>query len=141
MIVQKPIKKKKKTLTYYKKRAWVEFSKWVRLHEADSMGMVKCVTCPKVGHWKTMQAGHFIPGRHNSILFDERGVHSQCYACNCGWLKGNPRKYNAYMIQTYGQKVIDELEQLDSVNKQFKVYELEAIYEAYRDLNNQMEEL
>lgn len=131
-------KKKKITVSNMKKDAWEQFSRWVRLHESDENGMVKCVTCPKVAHWKTMQAGHFIPGRHNSILFDERGCHSQCYACNCGWLKGNPRKYNKYMLEVYGQDVIDELEALDTVNKQFKVYELEAIFEAYRDLNRQL---
>ena len=42
------------------------------------------------------------------------------------------------MLENYGQKVIDELEALDAVNKQFKVYELEAIFEAYRDLNRQL---
>jgi hypothetical protein len=42
------------------------------------------------------------------------------------------------MRKEYGVKVIKELEALDKVNKQFKVYELEAIYEAYRDLNRQL---
>jgi hypothetical protein len=36
------------------------------------------------------------------------------------------------MERTYGQKVMSELERLDKVNKQFKPYELEAIYDIYK---------
>ena len=82
-----------------------------------------------------MQAGHFIPGRHNSILFDQRGCHAQCYSCNCGWLKGNPRKYQAYMLKRYGQEVIDELDRLDAQQKSFTPAELEDLLTHYKQLN------
>lgn len=129
-------KKKKVTITQIKKKAWEQFSLYIR--RKDAIGdMVRCVTCGRVKHYKEMQAGHFVPGRHSSVLFDERNVHPQDYTCNV-LLGGNGPKYYKYMLSKYGQEVIDELEQLDSVNKQFKVYELEAIFEAYRDLNRQL---
>lgn len=79
-----------------------------------------------------MQAGHFIPGRKNAFLFDERGVHPQCYLCN-GPLKGNPRKYQAFMLQKYGQKVIDELDALSNTTKQFTYDELIDLKNLYED--------
>ena len=90
-----------------------------------------CVTCGTIKNWKELQAGHFIPGRHNSILFDERGCHPQCYHCNIG-LKGNPRAYDRYMKTIYGEVVIKELERLDQITKEFKPYELEAIIDIYQ---------
>lgn len=129
-------KKKKITVSKMKKKAWEQFSLYIR--SKDAIGdMVRCVTCGRIKPIKEMQAGHFIPGRHSSVLFDERNVHPQDYTCNV-LLGGNGPKYHRYMLATYGQNVIDELEALDAVNKQFKVYELEAIFEAYRDLNRQL---
>lgn len=55
-----------------------------------------------------MQAGHFVPGRGNGVLLDERGVHPQCYRCNC-ILHGNLIEYYPFMVRTYGQEVVDEL--------------------------------
>lgn len=79
-----------------------------------------------------MQAGHFIPGRHNSILFDERNVHAQCYGCNV-MKQGNSIKYFRFMQQQYGDAVIEELERLDRENKQFTIPELETLYEAIKE--------
>lgn len=121
-------KAKKLSVNKLKKDCWELFSKIVRLSEADEMGMAKCVTCPAVKHWKELQAGHFIPGRHNAILFERRGCHPQCYVCNIP-LKSNPRNYDAYMRVKYGAKVIKELEALDRTTKQFTVLELQAFKE------------
>lgn len=49
-----------------------------RLQYADKNGMVKCTTCDAVKHYKSMQAGHFLAGRGNSILFENNNVHPQC---------------------------------------------------------------
>ena len=98
-------KTKTKGIRYWKKKACVEFSKYIRLRDAlkttGTKDTVICYTCKKsypafgVG---CVQAGHFVPGRGNSILFDERGVHAQCYNCNVN-LKGNWPEYMRYMIE------------------------------------------
>ena len=139
IIQQKPVKKKTVTVSKIKRKAWEQFSIFIRTRGMVN-GFNQCVTCLVWHPYKKLQAGHWIPGRHNSVLFDERNCHPQCYHCNVG-LKGNPLSYYHYMEKNYTKKVRDELERLDKVNKQFKVYELEAIYEAYRDLNRQLEEL
>lgn len=78
-----------------------------------------------------MQAGHFIPGRHNSIVYDERNINGQCYRCNC-MLKGNMVKYYKFMLAKYGQDVIDELEELDKQNRQISIEEYEQLIILYK---------
>lgn len=73
-----------------------------------------------------MQAGHFIPGRHNAVLFDERNVHPQCVGCNV-FKHGNLIPYYRYMLFYYGQAVIDELEELDKSSQSFTIDELEQL--------------
>lgn len=125
--------KKKWSIAYLRNKVvWPIFSKFIRLKYADWRGYCTCVTCGKVQSWKEMQAGHFIPGRMNSILFEERGVHPQCYLCN-GPLKGNPRKYEAFMKEKYGQEVIDELDKLSNEMRQFKHEELVDMWNHYKD--------
>ena len=58
----------------------------------------------------TMHAGHFLPTRRLSILFDERNVHPQCSGCNKA--SGNPAAYFQFMLAEYGQEVIDDLHRL-----------------------------
>lgn len=115
--------KKKKTIpkSGAKKKAWDAFSKYIRARDK------KCVTCGAVTN---LQAGHFIGGRHNSVLFDERNCHAQCYGCNVG-KKGNMVQYYKFMFKRYGQNVIDELQELDTLIVQYKTtdyLELERFY-------------
>ena len=65
-----------------------------------------------------MDAGHFISrgsGGMSGVYFDERNIHTQCKPCN-GFHQGNAQKYGDYMLQKYGQEVIDILRTLDKVN-------------------------
>jgi hypothetical protein len=58
-----------------------------------------------------IQAGHFIGGRHNAVLFNEDLVHGQCYHCNIG-LKGNWVEYESAMISMYGRERVEEFKNL-----------------------------
>ena len=78
------------------------------MKDADKDGFLKCCTCPKFVHWKKLQGGHFVPGRGNAVLFDNRGVHAQCYQCNVE-KKGQWVEYEKFMIERYGQEVVNEL--------------------------------
>ena len=105
-------KKKLKSITKVKKDVWDLFSKYIRLKYSDWRGNVSCITCNKIFHWKNIQAGHFIQGRHNAVLFDERNVHPQCYSCNC-CKHGNLIPYYEFMLKKYGKQVIEELKRKD----------------------------
>ncbi len=109
-----------------KGKAWYWFSLYIRNRDRW-----QCVTCGKIGKGAQIHAGHFIPGRHNVILFDERGVHAQCYQCNVP-LKGNPRAYDKFMRERYGEEVIKELEQLDRQTKQYTTAELLDLIDVYK---------
>ena len=114
---------KNKNVTQLKKDAWKLFSIWIRQREANWKGQVRCVTCSKTKHWKEGDAGHFVPGRGNSILFDERGVHFQCKQCN-GPKGSNHAKYYEFMLRTYGQETVNQLYAKALEQKKFTKQEL-----------------
>lgn len=131
-----PVKKRVKRLSVgkLKKRAWIEFSVYIRTRDADEEGMVQCCTCDSVKHWKQMQAGHFISGRLNSNLFDERGCHAQCSKCNV-IRGGNGPKYYQFMRDAYGEDVINELLRQNDQTHKWIPGELESIWQKYKALN------
>jgi hypothetical protein len=104
-----------------KQKAWAAFSLFIRTRDK------KCVTCPT---GSAQQAGHFIDGRSNAVLFSEKGVHGQCYHCNVG-LKGNKLEYWLFMERTYGRKVIDQLMAESKIMVQYKTHDFIAIAEKY----------
>jgi hypothetical protein len=129
MKIEKPKKAKKITYSKAKTRAWDAFSLYIRQRDEED----GCFTCGVKKPYKQMQAGHWIPGRHNSILFNELGCHAQCYHCNVG-LKGNPVKYYDRMLADYGKKVCEELKRMDKWIREYKVYELLEIEAKYKEL-------
>lgn len=131
----KKLKKKKKLTTgQWKKKAWTEFSIWVRTRDANTDGTQTCVTCDTVSHWKTMQAGHFLRGRLNANLFSELGTWPQCYACNVG-RDGNVVEYYEWMLAHHGKPVIDDLREKNSRTHKWLPGELQGIWEKYKALN------
>ncbi len=79
---KKPEKSKKTDRQKAKAAAWKAFSEFIRLRDSDEFGRLQCVTCPRSGPWRSMDAGHFITRAKESTLFDERNVHGQCKGCN-----------------------------------------------------------
>ena len=74
-------KKKHKGVKYWKRRAWAEFSKFIRTRDTTNLGTF-CYTCEKWFPYEESEAGHFQDGRFKEYLFDERQVHAQCKRCN-----------------------------------------------------------
>jgi Bacteriophage Lambda NinG protein len=101
-----------------KDNAWSIFSLFIRTrdcleykkhHPELNNGLeAPCVTCGRVYPLKQLQAGHFIPSRTNVLLFDEKGVHVQCFGCNIR-KSGNGINYFQYMENRYGRKMVDEM--------------------------------
>lgn len=105
-----------------KDKAWAAFSLYIRTRDK------RCCTCGGA----VQQAGHFIDGRHNVVLFSERGVHGQCYRCNVP-LKGNKLEYWLFMERTYGREVIDELMAESKQTVQYKTHDYLEIAEKYKN--------
>ena len=122
---------KKMTVARYKKtKAWPTFSIFIRMRDClrttgcSSFGL--CITCGKRYHFKLLQAGHYIPGRHNQNLFEETGCHAQCYNGNIN-LKGNTHVYNKKLKELYGDDHPDWLYSNAQITRQYNLPELEEL--------------
>ena len=140
MKMKKTLKKestnKKKTISSAKRKAWVLFSIYIRTRDClkttgcASFGL--CITCGKRYHFKLLQAGHFISGRHNANLFSEEGCHAQCYNCNIN-LRGNTLEYRRKIIKMYGKGYDEVLEQEARRTLKFTPQDLEEIITEYKE--------
>jgi len=110
---------KKRKRSVIKKSLWGYISKVIRLKYADDNGYVKCVTCNTIKHYKELQAGHFIPqAQGDACRYIEENIHPQCYRCNIN-LGGNGAEYYPYMLDMYGQELIDDLRALSKTTVKF----------------------
>lgn len=135
--VKKTKKPKKPTHKQLKTKAWFYFSRYIRLRDCNAYqknGMVApCFTCHTITHFNKLQAGHFLQGRGNSILFDEDGVHAQCVRCNI-WLRGNPDEYWPKMVSSYGLEKVEEMVKRKHQLKDYSDSDLEEIISKYKIL-------
>lgn len=140
------LKQKKVSKTKLKKEAWASFSRYIRardcLKTTGSLEGGLCFSCGAYTEYRHLHAGHFIPGRHYSVLFDERQVRGQCFVCNIR-RNGNWTGFYKHMVEIYGEAVIREMidvaEQVVQV-KDFQLIELKAEYdEKYKALLEERE--
>jgi len=137
-------KKRKGTMSWWKGKAWAEFSKYIRIRDAlRTTGGIEhavCCSCGKiypafgVG---CLQAGHFIPGRKSSILFCELGCHGQCYNCNMR-LKGNWPPYYDFMVNKYGIRAVEHLLLTKHTIVKFLPAQLERMRDTYKLMYQKM---
>ena len=127
---------KKITVSKAKKKTWTFFSIFIRTRDCiDTTGCPSfglCITCGRRYHFKLLQAGHFLPGRHNANLFYEKGCHAQCYNCNIN-LKGNTMAYVDALHSKYGQGIVKELRENDRRIKKFTVLELQEMEKDFKN--------
>lgn len=121
----------------YKKGVWEVFSLYIRARDADNNGICTCCTCSKKLFWRGVecQAGHFVSGRTNNILFDEQIVHAQCSHCN-QYLSGNVWEYGKFlrMKYAYSYNDLDELHSRKHTVRLFTLEELKQLKNKYKSL-------
>jgi hypothetical protein len=49
--------------------AWTYFSIYIRKRDRISRDYTKCITCPKILHWRAMDAGHCVTRQCRPIKF------------------------------------------------------------------------
>ena len=134
-----------------KTKAWTAMSRYIRLRDAlaycqehnidtqqfarpeDIIG--RCATCGAVKSWYRMHAGHFISrglGGSSGVYFDERNVHLQCAGCNA-FKQGAPSEFKIFMLDKYGQGVVDELERKRHIPPDFGALAMKATAQYYRE--------
>ncbi len=96
-----------------KKKAWDAFSKYKRILDCiATTGTTvagRCITCGQKFHISMLQAGHFIAGRSNAVLFNRKFVNAQCRYCN-EYNHGKPKVYREAMVYKYGKSFVDRWE-------------------------------
>lgn len=128
---------KERTLKSARKKAWDQFSLYIRLRDClkttRRSDYCICITC---GKWTPnsrgqLQAGHFVPGRGNAVLFDEIGVNGQCRHCNID-LNGLPLVYRRIMVERHGLEVVEQLEQKYYQTKKLSKGDYDLIWLYYK---------
>lgn len=131
---------KKSSKSKAKEKAWKAFSEYIRTRDclrfSGSPDLGMCVTCKIARPFKELQAGHFIQGRSNSVLFDERIVYSQCFSCNGNppyGKGGNYVEYYVFMLEEWGQIMIDEFRALKHKTVIYKEHDYIRIEEEFKE--------
>ena len=94
------------------------------------VGQCVCVTCGTIGPYKgnfigggTIETGHFLASRCNSILFEEDNVAPQCKVCN-NYRSGEQQLFRKWMLIVRGPEAVERLEKLKPTSRQFSRDEL-----------------
>lgn len=85
------------------------FSRFIRQSGANSEGMVKCFTCPKVMHWKSAQNSHYVSRSVRSLRWSENNCRIGCYGCNV-MHGGNLITYRENLVGQHGEMWVRSLE-------------------------------
>jgi hypothetical protein len=107
------------------------FGEWIRRKDADSSGMVRCVTCGIQLHWKEANAGHFWKRQHQSTRWNPYNLNVQCVRCN-NFRGGAEAEHAAYIIREYGLEVFEDLERRHTQIKKWTRDEIESMLEDYK---------
>lgn len=85
-------------------------SKCVRLASADQSGLVHCVTCGEVYHWKDVDCGHFQKRGNLATRYNIKNLGPQCRDCN-RFNDGENEKFAEFIDNFYGLGTADLLRQ------------------------------
>lgn len=128
--------RKKTSVSSAKNAAWKEFSRYIRLRDCikttgDTDAGI-CITCGKLIPYGNSQAGHFIAGRTNGVLFNEDIVHLQCYGCNVCNHGEQLEYYYAMQKLGYTEEEIIKMRQLRYKTQKYTAEDYKEIAELYK---------
>lgn len=113
-----------------------EFSLWLRMSAADDRGIVKCVTCGSLHHWKEITVGHYVSRARVSVRWDARNTGPQCVKCN-SYNGGEQFLMRKYLVAKHGEKLVEAMEQWALMSKTESRESLIEKIADYRERNKQ----
>lgn len=124
-------KPKRQSIGFWKRQTDKIFSEYIRQRNAID-GIATCVTCGSKAPWKKMQNGHYISRSHQATRFDERNCNVQCISCNM-FKGGNMDEYALFLIKTYGEDILNELNRLKQTIRKISIPEYQEMIETYKE--------
>ena len=109
-----PKRKKERSLKSLIKTLDRIFSEYIRLRDADSRGMCRCITCSNIFHWKEGDCGHFVQRDRIAVRWDSRNASAQCPRCN-RFRGGEQYEHGRAIDRKYGAGTADTLRALGQV--------------------------
>lgn len=106
------------------------YSEWVRRKGADSQGFVRCVTCGRSAHWKSMQCGHFIPRHYLAGRWNPENTAVQDASCNI-FKRGAYPEFAQWGTSHYGQDWLPRMIALKREQIKWTRMDLESLLEDY----------
>ena len=122
---------RKSSLRGLKTKLWKLFSEYVRRKYADAQGYAQCYTSGVKVHWKELQCGHAIGGRHNAVLFDEEICRPQTVAENV-FLRGNYPVFTTKLIKENGMEWWEKKLEGSRQVRKYTHQELEEMIQNYK---------
>jgi hypothetical protein len=86
-----------------------EFSLYIRRKYATDEGYVRCYTCGKIDHYKTMDCGHYISRSCHLYRWDEKNARTQCKYCN-RFKDGEKVVFRKHLVQYMGEDAVKKME-------------------------------
>lgn len=113
------------------------FSRFIRLRDANSNGVCKCVTCGGYEEPKYIQNGHFVSRKYKSLRWHENNCHCQCFSCNVT-MNGNYLEYVKFMQTKYGSERIDLMQTMKSNTCKMTRFEYQILIKQYQEKVKQL---
>jgi hypothetical protein len=129
--------KKRLSISQLTKKLDTIFSLFIRLEGSDKHGKVKCFTCDRVEHYKSIHNGHFQSRRFMSTRFDILNCAPQCYACNVG-MSGMQYEFGKRIDIKYGHGIADLIVQKSKVVQKFTPEEMLELIEYFKEKVEQL---
>ena len=120
------------TLSWWKKQADKYCSLYTRRLAADKNGLVVCVTCRGIFHWKNIQCGHYIPRNHLSTRFYHINLAPQCVGCNV-YGGGKPDLFALALVAKYGKDILEDLNIQKNKPIKYRISDYQEMIEMYQD--------
>lgn len=90
------------------------FSLFIRLRDADSNGICRCITCGTLHPWNAGDAGHFISRDHKATRYDPRNSNFQCAYCN-RFQSGRQYEHGMAIDKKWGAGTAEQIKNLSQV--------------------------
>ena len=122
-----------KSISKLKKELDNIFSLYIRLIDATDEGLVQCITCGVVKHYKSMHNSHFQSRKHLATRWNEKNCDVGCVKCNI-FNFGEQYKFSIALDSKYGEGTAEELEFLARTIMKVSRIDYEDKISYYKDL-------